>query len=586
MKTSKRSLKLIILSLIFLCWLIPMILMTGVMGYYVLSRQEDNRLMRMTEQMEANNRICQERLDGAITDSRRISYDKTVRDKYEQYKSSLIPYSSLYSEVQYYLSVEFGRKKAVAFTIVTMGEDEEMMSFNVVNSSAGGSYQGILDFWDKDVERVQEYAKGLDTAIGFVQEEGRLYLVRNMVNSRFKTWGTIILRLNKDYCFEMLLAGQENVGIAIDLNGENVFLERMETVKLPELSYDYKGAYQVEQGKIFITHKIKSSDYTLKTLMVEEKDASLTPLYGYQYVLIGMVAFLVPLCILMLSVFKRQVSRPIEDMMESAHEIEKGNLGYQMEKMAGTQEFQYLEESFNHMSRQLKYQFDHIYQEELALKDARIMALQSHINPHFMNNTLEIINWEARMNGDIKVSEMIGALGTLLDAAMDRRKQPEVRLSEELTYVNAYLYIMRERFGKRLQVTKEIPEEILDYRVPRLILQPVIENAIEHGITPKGNGRVTLSGYVEGEYLILKVVNDGTMTAEDEARISRLLQPDYNASRESSGNLGIANVNQRLQILYGKESGLTIKKQGQDQVVALLCIKFGQKAKEIQEMAD
>ena len=97
----------------------------------------------------------------------------------------------------------------------------------------------------------------------------------------------------------------------------------------------------------------------------------------------------------------------------------------------------------------LKYQFDHIYEEELALKDARIMALQSHINPHFMNNTLEIINWEARLAGNDKVS--IRSLGTLLDAALDRKKQPEVPLKEELTYVKAYLFIRRAYgFGKYL----------------------------------------------------------------------------------------------------------------------------------------
>ena len=99
------------------------------------------------------------------------------------------------------------------------------------------------------------------------------------------------------------------------------------------------------------------------------------------------------------------------------------------------------------MSGRLKYQFDHIYEEELALKDARIMALQSHINPHFMNNTLEIINWEARLAGNDKVSEMISSLGTLLDAALDRKKQPEVPLKEELTYVKAYLFIMKERLA-------------------------------------------------------------------------------------------------------------------------------------------
>lgn len=375
----KHSLKLVIVSLAFLCWLIPILLMVAVMGYYVLSKQDDEQLERLAEQMAASSRICQERLDGAIANSRRISYDKTVQQKYEQYQRGELSYADLYSEVQYYLSVEYSRKKEAAFALIMMNGKEKDESFNVVNSSAGGSYQGILEFWEQDAELVKECAAKLDTAIGFVQNQGRL-----------------------------------------------------------------------------------------------------------------------------------------------------------------------------------KYQFDHIYEEELALKDARIMALQSHINPHFMNNTLEIINWEARLAGNDKVSEMISSLGTLLDAALDRKKQPEVPLKEELTYVKAYLFIMKERFGKRLEVTLEIPEELYQEKVPRLILQPVIENAIAHGVQVQGTGKVRITGKKEQDFLILAVHNDGTMTEEDEARIERLLKPDYNTSRESSGNLGIANVNQRLRILYGEESGLSI----------------------------
>ncbi len=198
------------------------------------------------------------------------------------------------------------------------------------------------------------------------------------------------------------------------------------------------------------------------------------------------------------------------------------------------------------------------------------MALQSHINPHFMNNTLEIINWEARLSGNEKVSKMIGALSTMLDAAMDRRKRPQVRLSEEMGYVNSYLYITGERLGSRLKVEKELPEELMDCVVPRLILQPVIENAVEHGVAPNGSGTVRLRGYCDDAYLYLETINDGGMTEEDRARIERLLDPNYNTGKEPAGNLGIANVNQRLRILFGDPCGLTITEREDGKVVAKL----------------
>ena len=109
--------------------------------------------------------------------------------------------------------------------------------------------------------------------------------------------------------------------------------------------------------------------------------------------------------------------------MTGSKEIEQGNLGYQVTYKAESSEFAYLIINFNRMSEKLKEQFQHIYEEELALRDARIMALQSHINPHFMNNTLEIINWEARLGGMPKVSKMIEALSTLMDATINRKKR-------------------------------------------------------------------------------------------------------------------------------------------------------------------
>ncbi len=167
---------------------------------------------------------------------------------------------------------------------------------------------------------------------------------------------------------------------------------------------------------------------------------------------------------------------------------------------------------------------------------------------------------------------MIEALSTVLDAALDRKGRPEVRLSEEMTYVNAYLYIVSQRFGKRLTVDIDLPDTLMDCMVPRLILQPVIENAVEHGIGPGGAGRVALRGYLKGDFLILEIDNNGGLSPEDEAHIARLLSPNCDMAGEPSGNIGIANVNQRLRILYGPECGLSIFSGGGGLVTARLTV--------------
>lgn len=299
-------------------------------------------------------------------------------------------------------------------------------------------------------------------------------------------------------------------------------------------------------------------DFTLRGRAAVDYRVLMVGFEAYPWLLAAMGLSLLLLLMLTFRFFRQKISDPIDALMKGAADIREGDLGRQIDCAAGSREFEYLMDSFNQMSAQLQNQFNCLYQEELARRDAQIKALQAHINPHFLNNTLETINWQARMSGDAKASKMIEALSTVLDAALDRKGLPEVRLAEEMTYVNAYLYIIAQRFGKRLSVDIDLPDELMERKVPRLILQPVIENAVEHGIGPGGQGHIALRGYLQNGFLILEIENDGGLTPEDGEHIRRLLSPDYDMAGEPSGNIGIANVNQRLRILYGPQCGLSI----------------------------
>ena len=170
--------------------------------------------------------------------------------------------------------------------------------------------------------------------------------------------------------------------------------------------------------------------------------------------------------------------------------VQSGERGYQITKESPNLEFQKLYQDFNVMSTELKNQFDRSYLEQQATQKAQIKALQSQINPHFLNNTLEVINWEARIAGNEQVSEMIEALSTMLSAALDRKGRTQIPLEEELGYVDAYLRIIQWRIGDKFHVHKDIAEDVLSLAVPRLILQPIAENAVEHDITQNRGGNL------------------------------------------------------------------------------------------------
>lgn len=568
------SMKWRMMGIMLLCWFLPFCLMIGMVGYYLLSNQYGVAADRVVDQINAGTQICIERLNYALNASRKATYDQILDNTWQSYKRGDRVYYTLLNTSKAYISREYQQNQCFSDTILWGYEDPERINCSVYNSSSGGSYQNIQTYWREDHEKVKEYLSTLDTAIGFLNLDGRLYMVRNLLDSSYDRYAALIMRLDLSYCFGPLYREPMGKQLTIQLDDQTMTLkgEPLTTEGLGVSFQSGKQGYRTRHGNLYIYNFQKENYFKLTTLMSVDEGVILSPFYGYPSIFAGMLLFLVPLLLILLRVFKRNVTRPVESLMGGAKEIEEGHLGYQLAEVQENLEFQYLADSFNQMSERLKYQFDHIYQEELALRDAKIMALQSHINPHFMNNTLEIINWEARMAGNGKVSKMIESLSILMDAAIDRKRQATVPLSEEMVYVNAYLYINSERFGKRLTVVKELDESIMNYMVPRLILQPVIENAIAHGVQKNGYGTVTLRGYADENYLYLEIINDGTLTPEDEIRIARFLAPDYDTSKEPSGNVGIANVNQRLRILYGDTCGLTMKKDGESQVVARLVI--------------
>ena len=206
------------------------------------------------------------------------------------------------------------------------------------------------------------------------------------------------------------------------------------------------------------------------------------------------------------------------------------------------------------MSLGLEESFNRIYAEEVALRDANMQALQSQINPHFLNNTLEIINWKARMSGNHDVSGMIESLGVMMEATMNRKKEKFITIEEELKYVDAYLYIIHQRFGSRFHFDKDVDENLLNLKIPRLIVQPIVENAIFHGLAGKIKpGRLCIEARREEECLVIRVVDDGIGMSRD--KVEELLASDEEIKGKMR-TIGVANVSRRIAEIYGDGYGL------------------------------
>ncbi len=521
------------------------------------------------------NEICADRMDEIIALSKSATYRRVINNSYAAYQKDMVSRDSFKQTLDAELQSLYSRQDAVQTVNFWVTDEKDPIRSGVYSEKSGGSYREVQAFWSDQMEDMKEIAKDLGTRSYFyLPEDGGVYLIRNMLDSSYQVMGVIVIRLNEDYCFGNLTKMEADTDVTIQIDDAPITIEGTELTWQDVRAQGAAGmSGYLSQGRHMGMYNVqKRDDYTLSTLVRHRNVWPNSIVYSYRLINLGLVVLLIPMLVFVLYLFRKNFTEPVNSLVNTVKQIRDGNLGYQEKNTFNVQEFSYLEDSINDMSVQLKAQFDHIYEEEIALRDARIMALQSHINPHFLNNTLEIINWEARLNGDEKVAEMIGSLSILTDAAMDRRKRSIVPMSEEMEYVNAYLDILKMRFGKRLTVINEFPPEITDIPVPRLILQPIIENAVEHGAAKHGDGTVILRAHQDEKYLYLNIYNDGGITQEERDKIERLLAPDYDTSKESSGSLGIANVNQRLRILYGEPCGLTIGETEEGEVVTQLII--------------
>lgn len=587
-KKGKKPLKWSMIVMLLSGWLLPLLLISFCLLYFVSSMI--NRQIEKTILLSADKavEICDMQMEEIAIHSRNASYNTTIRDSYERYRKDGKDIR-LYSEVTKFLNQQYKYNRTFLYTMVFFMENPVNMfcyTFNTYsdNNIITAGYSHVEHFQKEELADILLIGETLDTKIELVQLNGRLYLVRNLMNSYFEPFAMIVMELDPDGVFGSLNSVWGAVRYELFIDGAPLMgtelPEAVNSLNLTEVTED--SVYVHEHGIAYVYKVVKYESKKYAYVVELDSQVIIDDLSMLRYILVLVLIFLVPLIILVFWFFYHKVTRPVNVLVEASREIEEGNYGYTIEGMGDSQEFFYLNRAFNAMSAELKHQFEKIYLEELALRDANIKALQSQINPHFLNNTLEIINWEARMNGNESVSGMIEALGTMLEATMNRKQARLIPLSEELAYVDAYLYIIKKRLGDRLLIEKQVDEALLKVEVPRLIIQPIVENAVEHGERGR-HQKIALQVYRIPEtpdIISIQVFNNGTLTKEDKERIEYLLSGDDIADKnERHVSLGIRNVDRRLRIIYGEECRLTIENDGNNQTVSTILVKINDESK-------
>lgn len=567
-KRGKKNLTLGMIRIIVLCLLVPYLSLSVVLFFYTTAKTEKRINDTVITSIENAAEICEINIETAISDSKKASYDGVIKRSYNDFLNTGDE-SKMYNEVSSYLKSEYKYSSSVS-SVILLFDTNTKREYYTYNNQAGATYSNIRYFKLKAEPLIMSVAKDLETKTALITVENHLYVVRNIVSSNYTPFATIIMEMNTEQMFKSMDNVVWKQSGLIYIDDRRLEPEREENKSDKEelneyAAYNVLGRGRVSQNEIIsrfdmdkaiATLVMKVNGQKISYIAKLDKEAILSERGAFIYVFILLLIISIPLMYATIRYFYTNISKPISKLMTASEKIESGKYGYKLKPFNRNTEFGKLFDTFNHMSGSLEDSFNRIYAEEVALRDANMKALQSQINPHFLNNTLEIINWKARMSGNDDVSEMIESLGIMMEATMNRKNESFITIREEMKYVDAYLYIIVQRFGEKFQFEQQIDEDILDLEIPRLIVQPLVENMVEHGGDKYGNRKGNLKIFKEDGYLHIVVENNGDIKAEDAKKIKELLDSE-NMSKDRH-NIGIRNVNLRLKMLYGENSGLII----------------------------
>ncbi len=260
------------------------------------------------------------------------------------------------------------------------------------------------------------------------------------------------------------------------------------------------------------------------------------------------------------------ITGPISRLARVTEQAGKGNfeIRTQQEDIA---EVDVLSTSFNRMVERLGQLVEDIHVEELHLRDAELRLLQEQINPHFLYNTLDNIIWLAESGQTDQVVHMVSALSAFFRTSLSNGKE-YVTVKDEREHIESYLDIQQYRYRDILTYEINIDQDIYDCRIMKLVLQPLVENALYHGIKNKrGGGNITVSGSRRDGKLVFEVKDTGIGMTEERLNEVRAMIAGQTPPKETSGGFGLYNVNERLRLNYGEASGISVFSEYRDHTI-------------------
>lgn len=332
-------------------------------------------------------------------------------------------------------------------------------------------------------------------------------------------------------------------------------LTHLSAAALSEINTHTEGMTKSENDIIFF-HSTSNPDWRI----LYTTDAY--TIYRSSYLMMCCIIVLCLISALLLMLFAKYINagitvpiKSLADKMKNWNESKTADFSQNVSE----DEIGDLYKEFGRLTDRIHSLINQNYKSKIMLKESEIKMLQSQINPHFMFNTLEAINSMSLIYDAPEISDMITALADILDHSIGRDDRL-ITLSEEMHYIDSFIYIYQTRFPGKFEVVKDIDERAAATLLPRLSIQPVIENSLTHGIIPAGRKcTLRISAYVSGSDVYVAVCDNGTGIEPD--RLAELNGRFISDDSSPEGSIGLINVNKRLKLYFGDEYHITIESE-------------------------
>ena len=322
------------------------------------------------------------------------------------------------------------------------------------------------------------------------------------------------------------------------------------------------GTYS-ENNVIYVLQTVEGSPW--RVVGVSYVDELVTSNVWENFRLLALAAAAILLAAFLSSVFiSRALSRPLKGLSSAMRLFEKNAGTFTYAPVGGAREVQELSESFGHMVVKIQHLMETVRREEINLRKTELKALQAQINPHFLYNTLDSIAWMCEQGRNDEAVQMVNALAQLFRISISRGHEL-IPIRSELRHAESYLKIQKHRYKNQFSYRFDVDESCLDFLCNKITLQPIIENAIYHGINGLvDEGEIVITLRADGSDVVFTVADNGV--GMEEEQIQAILRKE----RSDHTGIGIKNVNDRLKIYFGEGYGITIHSEPDEGAVVTI----------------